>query len=418
MTVRRIFKGIIKVLKCLGIIIPGLIIILLIVCFIGKMYYNRTPQGGINESIYIEVNGQQQWLSIYGEDKNNPVLLYLHGGPGDSSSLYDYRILRKLANDYTVVNWDQRDAGKTWIHDPQDTAITSDLLRSDIDAVTDFVLDYTGKSQLTLLGISWGTMYAGDYAFRHPEKVERVFYLSPVIVEDWKNTSEKVVFDYVNGDIDFQTFADKYGYAPLFNFYKQEGITEPEQFIRIWEAQKNAYLKVTEDDRKYHAYAEKIDIDLWREYYRDKSDTDTEARILENFEKYEPPIQNKYGNKLYSRCHETPFDGDFSPVTAVFFNPYYSLSDLIKYEDECEKYKDNVLYETLTADFTLKSKTDYQMPVYIFEGKYDDYNIGEIMKNYYESITAPDKDFRYVEGGHMSAMLNSEELLQFVQENS
>ena len=407
-----------KTLKWIGIVLLGIIIILLSVRCIGKMYYNRTPEGGINESMYIEVNGQQQWLSIYGEDKNNPVLLYLHGGPGDSSSLYDYRILRKLAKDYTVVNWDQRDAGKTWIHDPQDTAITSDLLRSDIDAVTDYVLEYTDKSQLTLLGISWGTMYAGDYAFRHPEKVEQIFYLSPVIDEDWKSTSEKAVLDYANGDIDFQTFTDRYGYAPLFNFYKQEGITEPEQFIRIWKAQKNAYLNVTENDQKYHAYAEQIDIDLWREYYRDTSNEDAMTRILENSEEYESPIIDKYGKNLYSRCHETPFDGDFSLAAAVFFNPYYSLSDFIKYEDECEKYKDDALFEKLAADFTLKNKTDYQMPVYILEGKYDDYNIGEIMKNYYESITAPDKDFRYIEGGHISTMLHSEELAQFVQENS
>ena len=99
------------------------------------------------------------------------------------------------------------------------------------------------------------------------------------------------------------------------------------------------------------------------------------------------------------------------------FNPYYSLSDFVKYEDECEKYKDNALFETLTADFTLKNKTDYQMPVYILEGKYDDYNIGGIMKNYYDSITAPDKDFCYVEGGHIATMLHSEELAQFVHEN-
>ena len=52
------------------------------------------------------------------------------------------------------------------------------------------------------------------------------------------------------------------------------------------------------------------------------------------------------------------------------FNPYYSLSDFVKYEDECEKYKDNALFETLTADFTLKNKTDYQMPVYILYAFY------------------------------------------------
>lgn len=110
-------------------------------------------------------------------------------------------------------------------------------------------------------------------------------------------------------------------------------------------------------------------------------------------------------------------DGDFSFVSSVFFNLYYSLSDFVKYEDECEKYKDNALFEKLASDFTLKNKTDYQMPVYILEGKYDDYNIGGIMKNYYDSITAPDKDFRYVEGGHIAAMLRPEGLAQFVHEN-
>lgn len=415
---KKLLKKLTKILKWIGIVLLGMIIILLIVRFIGKMYYKRTPEGGINESMYIEVNGQQQWLSIYGEDQYNPVLLYLHGGPGYSSSLYDYSILRKLAKDYTVVTWDQRDAGKTWIHDPQDTAITSDLLRSDMDAVADYVLDRTGKKQLTLLGISWGTLYAGDYAFRHPEKVERIFYLSPAIDEDSKNISEKAVLDLANGEIDFQSFTDLYGFAPLFNNIHQDGITEPEQFIRIWEAQKNAYLKVTKGDQKYHAYAEKIDINLWREYYRDTSNEDAMAKILENFEKYESPIQEKYGNQLFSRCYETLLDGDFSLFTAVFFNPYYSLSDFVEYEEICEKYEDEALFEKLAADFTLKNKTDYQMPVYILEGKYDDYNIGEIMKHYYDSITAPDKDFRYVEGGHMSTMLHSEELAQFVHEHS
>ena len=84
-------KKFLKILKWTGIVLLGIIIILLIVRLIGKMYYNRTPEGGINESMYIEVNGQQQWLSIYGEDQNNPVLLYLHGGPGYSSSLYENR---------------------------------------------------------------------------------------------------------------------------------------------------------------------------------------------------------------------------------------------------------------------------------------------------------------------------------------
>ena len=194
-----------------------------------------------------------------------------------------------------------------------------------MDAVADYVLDHTGQNQLTLLGISWGTLYAGDYAFRHPEKVERIFYLSPAIDEDSINISEKAVLDLANGEIDFQSFTDLYGFAPLFNNIHQDGITEPEQFIRIWEAQKNAYLKVTEGDRKYHAYAEKIDINLWREYYRDTSNEDAMAKILENFDKYESPIQEKYGNQLFSRCYETLLDGDFSWIGDSYLSKFSSI---------------------------------------------------------------------------------------------
>ena len=48
---------------------------------VGKAVYARTPKGGINESMYIDVNGSKQWINIYGKDKNNPVLLYCTAVP-------------------------------------------------------------------------------------------------------------------------------------------------------------------------------------------------------------------------------------------------------------------------------------------------------------------------------------------------
>lgn len=61
---------------------------------VGVALSRRTPPGGINEDMYVDVNGSQQWISIYGEDKSNPVLLYLHGGPGSQTSMYDYAFTR------------------------------------------------------------------------------------------------------------------------------------------------------------------------------------------------------------------------------------------------------------------------------------------------------------------------------------
>ena len=161
-------KILLKILKWLGIVLLSVVVIALIVRFIGRKIYNKTPEGGINEEMYIDVNGQQQWINIYGEDRDNPVMLYLHGGPGCATSFGDWVALRKLAGDYTIVSWDQRNCGKTWLHDPQDKTITPDILRSDLLAVAEYILEYTGKEKLTLLGNSWGSSYGCDFALEHP----------------------------------------------------------------------------------------------------------------------------------------------------------------------------------------------------------------------------------------------------------
>ncbi len=102
--------------------------------FIGQKIYNRTPEDGINEEMYVDINGTKQWISIYGQDKDNPVLLYLHGGPGSSTSSYDYVFTRKWSDVYTVVTWDQRNCGKSYSSDQNDTALTFIIISIQISA--------------------------------------------------------------------------------------------------------------------------------------------------------------------------------------------------------------------------------------------------------------------------------------------
>jgi len=96
-----------KTVKYIILAILSVLLTFLLVRAIGKAVNSRTPQDGINESLYVEINGTKQWISIFGEDVSNPVLLYLHGGPGSATSPYDYAFTRKWADVYTVVTWDQ-----------------------------------------------------------------------------------------------------------------------------------------------------------------------------------------------------------------------------------------------------------------------------------------------------------------------
>jgi pimeloyl-ACP methyl ester carboxylesterase len=43
---------------------------------------------GVSEQMFVQIGGIPQWITIKGEDRNNPVVLFLHGGPGDALSPY------------------------------------------------------------------------------------------------------------------------------------------------------------------------------------------------------------------------------------------------------------------------------------------------------------------------------------------
>ena len=160
-----------KIFKVIIIAIISFIAIILVAHFIGRIINNRTPDGGINESMYVDINGTKQWINIYGQDKDNPVLLYLHGGPGSSTSIFDYVFTRKWSDVYTVVTWDQRGCGKSYDTSKTET-ITTDILMQDGKEITEFLLDYMGKDKITLLGHSWGSLYGANLALKYPEYYE------------------------------------------------------------------------------------------------------------------------------------------------------------------------------------------------------------------------------------------------------
>ncbi len=417
---QKAVKKLIKILKWIGIVLLGIIIILLIVRLIGKMYYNRTPAAGINESMYIDVNGQEQWISIYGENKDNPVILFLHGGPGDSYSYVDFKIWRKLAKDYTVINWDQRNAGKTWLHNSQDSEITPELMRSDLEVLTDKILEYTGKDKLTLLGLSWGTLYADDYALRHPEKVKCVIDLSIAIRAGiYTEQMRQDARDYCDGLLSYDDIIKKYSYDFFCVAENSElGITDPADITKMSEGVKQVYLEWTADDPELHAMAEQFDTELLTQALLDPEN----ESLYEAYKEYDFPIYSKisakYGDQIHFGWQESVFNADFGLLSSVWCNPYYTLPELCRiltYDYENNSYSDKI--EMLSDDFaqTLKGNTEYQMPFYVLQGDHDD-PCG-IIRNYYDSVTVPDKTFRYLEnGGHSSPLLRSEELAAFVHD--
>ncbi len=165
-------KKAMKILKRIAAAFLILVAAFFIIRAIGKGIYSQTPDGGINESMYIDVNGTKQWINIYGQDLDNPVLLYLHGGPGSATSSIDYAFTRKWADVYTVVTWDQRNCGKSYDAEQNDIVLTRELFLTDGKEVTEFLLDHLSKDKITILGHSWGSIYGANLVLEYPEYYE------------------------------------------------------------------------------------------------------------------------------------------------------------------------------------------------------------------------------------------------------
>jgi proline iminopeptidase len=80
---------------------------------------------GVERLEKLRIGGIDQWVSIRGADRRNPVLLYIHGGPGYVSIPMSWWFTRGLVKYFTVVQWDQRATGKTYLlTDPAKIAST------------------------------------------------------------------------------------------------------------------------------------------------------------------------------------------------------------------------------------------------------------------------------------------------------
>lgn len=125
----------------------------------GRTYAITTPNG-IDESTYVEIGGIEQWITIRGEDRNNPALLFLHGGPGDATNPWGYAAFRSWLKYFTVVQWDQRGSGRTFGRNGAASAstITPDRMAQDGIELAEWVKKKLHKDKIVLVGHSWGSV--------------------------------------------------------------------------------------------------------------------------------------------------------------------------------------------------------------------------------------------------------------------
>ncbi|SCW50756.1 Pimeloyl-ACP methyl ester carboxylesterase [Ruminococcaceae bacterium YRB3002] len=321
-----------------------------------------TFKDGINESAYITLGGQEQYILMTGKDVSNPVIITLHGGPGAPTTYVDYCYTDYLADDYTIVSWDQRGCGRSYYRnageDPLNESLTFGQEVEDLDALVDYVRDRFGKDKVIIMGHSYGSVLGSQYVLAHPEKVSAYIGIGQVTNEkDW--------------------YSETYSYESALAKARASGddTSEMEAAYAVF-AQDHSSLNIM-NLRNYTSKYHPVE---------NTSDVSTEAAIL-------------------------------SPYVGVDDVRWYLLEMKAMYgDDEFSRLMDPLM-EYMAGFNAFELDTVYQVPVFFISGGADWVCPFELTEEYLEVIAAPDKSVYLMEGcGHSPMSQEPEEFAAAVKE--
>lgn len=122
----------------------------------------------------LSLGGADQYVLIRGHNRNNPILLFLHGGPGMPSMYLAHAFQRALEQDFVVVHWDRRGAGKSYSALGATDRPTVRQTLEDTFELTRHLQHRFGQERIYLVGHSWGT-YLGLLAVKERPEYYRAY---------------------------------------------------------------------------------------------------------------------------------------------------------------------------------------------------------------------------------------------------
>jgi pimeloyl-ACP methyl ester carboxylesterase len=131
-----------------------------------------TAPAGIDDLRKVRIGGIDQWIHIRGENVANPILLYVHGGPGTPMMPFESHFQTPLERDFTVVEWDQRGAGKTYVSNGGDRiapTLTFGRMKADAHELTAYLKTRFHRPKIFLIGHSWGSILGLPVALERPD---------------------------------------------------------------------------------------------------------------------------------------------------------------------------------------------------------------------------------------------------------
>ena len=312
-------------------------------------------ENGIYLYEYPVINGIKQYVQIRGKSKRNPLLLFVHGGPGGSLAGICEAVQDGWEDKFTVVNWDQRNSCKTFFANKNNAEAiagtgTLDDYVQDIDDVVSYLHTVYEFDRLILMGFSWGSIIACEYAKKHPEKL--LCYI---------------------------------------------GVGQYTEFYESFSATCESIEKMASEMRN-KADLKKI------EYF--KSTIPTQPKISDEFMK-SYGIYNMLGMKYISK-HARPF-----PLKALMKSPFLNFREKMSLMKQ--DYKMFARTYITMMEYNFKENMRFEIPLLFVFGNEDYICRADLFKEIYSEISAPEKKLTIIENaGHSCFYDRPEDFLKTV----
>jgi len=163
--------------------------------------FERSTQPDCPDGIYelkpLKIGGIDQWILVRGKSLGNPLLLFLHGGPGDAQIAYVKTYNNLLEEHFIVVNWDQRGAGLSYSTNlPKETMKIEQFVDDTKELIT-YLLHTYKKEKLFLMGHSWGSILGVLVAAQIPELIKAYIGIAQVgNMQENEKLAYKYAYEY------------------------------------------------------------------------------------------------------------------------------------------------------------------------------------------------------------------------------
>lgn len=339
-----------RILKRVGIATVCVVVIVISSSLLYRKYLqhivaeNRaiTSQNGIDSLESVRIGGIDQWVEVRGQNVNNPILLWIHGGPGIAFIPLSGAFQGPLEKYFTVVQWDQRGAGKTYAsNDRELQRRTMNVPQMEQDAldVVNYLRNRFQRKKIFVLGHSWGSVLGLWLAHEYPD----------------------LIYAYV-------------GVGQVINFQENEKV---------------AYQDALQQARKIGD----------EQSLKDLAGIAPYPLSIADFRK--GAVARYWEEKLLGLPQsEASFTNVRRLLTDVVSAPEYSLVDDFGFVRGMKFSLNTLLPQVAKVDPT-QPGFDFRVPIFFFQGRRDPYCRPSVSWDYSQTINAPQKEFIWFEdSGH------------------